>query len=296
MLPDLDGSLTTDVGYGSLADITAHSRHVRFTPDSGHSSVQVGCLLCATSGHCAEADARGRRRQSHGKVWLGIGTGLKPPTGHRRNSAEVAFQHLRHRSSSYSSRFSWWPPCCRQLRTSFRLRAGPQERLTWLEVLASSPVSVSVLPRVNCRGLVLVQKPAEPLDERVLVDLAVLNDACKSARLVQLIHAGQLDDAVTELPQALRGGRGVLENALDVGIRSCACPRDRKSGPGRRGLRIVCRPVPRANATRRGSTRKLSRFTGRSTVPAPVMPNERSHKMQIIRGRFSLSDLRASAK
>ena len=32
-----------NVRFGSLADITARSRHVRFTPDSGHSSVQVGC-------------------------------------------------------------------------------------------------------------------------------------------------------------------------------------------------------------------------------------------------------------
>ena len=37
--------------FGSLADITARSRHVRFTPDSGHSSVQVGCPKSATSGH-----------------------------------------------------------------------------------------------------------------------------------------------------------------------------------------------------------------------------------------------------
>jgi hypothetical protein len=33
----------SNVRLGSLADITARSRHVRFTPDSGHSSVQVGC-------------------------------------------------------------------------------------------------------------------------------------------------------------------------------------------------------------------------------------------------------------
>jgi len=36
---------------GSLADITARSRHVRFTPDSGHSSVQVGCPESAKSRH-----------------------------------------------------------------------------------------------------------------------------------------------------------------------------------------------------------------------------------------------------
>ena len=29
-----------NVRFGSLADITARSCHVRFTPDSGHSSVQ----------------------------------------------------------------------------------------------------------------------------------------------------------------------------------------------------------------------------------------------------------------
>jgi hypothetical protein len=31
------------VRFGSLADITTRSRHVRFTLDNGHSSVQVGC-------------------------------------------------------------------------------------------------------------------------------------------------------------------------------------------------------------------------------------------------------------
>ena len=30
-----------NVRFGSLADIVQPSRHVRFTPDSGHSSVQV---------------------------------------------------------------------------------------------------------------------------------------------------------------------------------------------------------------------------------------------------------------
>jgi hypothetical protein len=40
-----------DVRFGSLADMTACSRHVRFTPDSGHSSVQVGCPLSANSRH-----------------------------------------------------------------------------------------------------------------------------------------------------------------------------------------------------------------------------------------------------
>src|SRR6478609_6542218 len=38
-----------NVRLGSLADITARSRHVRFTLDSGHSSVQVGCPKSANS-------------------------------------------------------------------------------------------------------------------------------------------------------------------------------------------------------------------------------------------------------
>jgi hypothetical protein len=40
----------SDVRFGSLADITARSRHVRFTSDSGHSSVQVGCPKSAITG------------------------------------------------------------------------------------------------------------------------------------------------------------------------------------------------------------------------------------------------------
>jgi hypothetical protein len=39
-----------DVRNGSLADITAVSRHVRFSPHSGHSSVRAGCPLSAKSG------------------------------------------------------------------------------------------------------------------------------------------------------------------------------------------------------------------------------------------------------
>ena len=43
--------LPLNVRYGSLADIRARLRHVRFTPDSGHSSVPVGCPKSAKSGH-----------------------------------------------------------------------------------------------------------------------------------------------------------------------------------------------------------------------------------------------------
>ena len=49
-------SMLPPVRFGSLADITARSRHVRFTPESGHSSVQVGCPKSATSGHPAVCD------------------------------------------------------------------------------------------------------------------------------------------------------------------------------------------------------------------------------------------------
>jgi hypothetical protein len=46
-----------DVRFGSLADITARSRHVRFTPDSGHSSVQLECPTGANSGHSRQIRA-----------------------------------------------------------------------------------------------------------------------------------------------------------------------------------------------------------------------------------------------
>jgi hypothetical protein len=38
-----------DVRFGSLADITARSRHVRFIPDSGHSLVHLECPKSAIS-------------------------------------------------------------------------------------------------------------------------------------------------------------------------------------------------------------------------------------------------------
>ena len=44
-------SASTNVRYGSLTEITPRWRHVRFTPDSGHSTVQVGCPKSANSGH-----------------------------------------------------------------------------------------------------------------------------------------------------------------------------------------------------------------------------------------------------
>ena len=40
-----------DVRFGSLADITPRARHVRFTPDSGHSSDGLACPFSANSGH-----------------------------------------------------------------------------------------------------------------------------------------------------------------------------------------------------------------------------------------------------
>jgi hypothetical protein len=48
----LQHELMADVRYGSLADIEAHPRHVRFAPKSEHSLSALGCLLCAKSGHC----------------------------------------------------------------------------------------------------------------------------------------------------------------------------------------------------------------------------------------------------
>jgi hypothetical protein len=40
-----------DVRFGSLADISQSSLHVRFTPESRHSSAPLGCPLCAINGH-----------------------------------------------------------------------------------------------------------------------------------------------------------------------------------------------------------------------------------------------------
>jgi hypothetical protein len=48
--------LETDVRDGSKADIALGPRHVRFTPESGHSPTRSGCLLWAISGlmHCSK--------------------------------------------------------------------------------------------------------------------------------------------------------------------------------------------------------------------------------------------------
>jgi hypothetical protein len=52
-------TLQPNACFGSIAGIAARSRHVRFTPNSRHSSVQVECPLCATNGHRRWERARG---------------------------------------------------------------------------------------------------------------------------------------------------------------------------------------------------------------------------------------------
>ena len=42
---------TDNVRYGSLADITSRPRRVRYSPQSGHSSVRLARPLSANSGH-----------------------------------------------------------------------------------------------------------------------------------------------------------------------------------------------------------------------------------------------------
>jgi len=52
--PDLRSKayhIAADVRFGSLADIAGRSRHVRFTPNSGHHSDITECPLCAKSGN-----------------------------------------------------------------------------------------------------------------------------------------------------------------------------------------------------------------------------------------------------
>jgi len=43
--------MVTHVRFGSKADIAGRSRHVRFTPESGHHSDVAPCPLSAESGH-----------------------------------------------------------------------------------------------------------------------------------------------------------------------------------------------------------------------------------------------------
>jgi hypothetical protein len=48
--PQLRDVKTEQFCWGSKAAIASRSRQVRFTPDSGHSSVHVGCPKSARSG------------------------------------------------------------------------------------------------------------------------------------------------------------------------------------------------------------------------------------------------------
>jgi len=58
-------SASTNVRYGSLTEITPRWRHVRFTPDSGHSTVQVGCPKSANSGLRSSLPWGGRHSRLH---------------------------------------------------------------------------------------------------------------------------------------------------------------------------------------------------------------------------------------
>ena len=49
----------SNVAVGSLTDIPTSPRHVRFTPESGHSVTLNGCLLIAKSGHLAQRSLEG---------------------------------------------------------------------------------------------------------------------------------------------------------------------------------------------------------------------------------------------
>jgi hypothetical protein len=47
---------TTDVRFGSKADVTLLNIDVRFAPESGHSSARSGCLLWAKNRHSVVSD------------------------------------------------------------------------------------------------------------------------------------------------------------------------------------------------------------------------------------------------
>jgi hypothetical protein len=55
--------MKANVCKGSIADMTARLRHVGFTSDSGHSSVQVRCPKSASSGHPSYDATRWRTRK-----------------------------------------------------------------------------------------------------------------------------------------------------------------------------------------------------------------------------------------
>jgi hypothetical protein len=59
-----------EVRCGSKADILAVSRHVRFTPESGHSAARLGCPLCAKSRHWELTNGLSRAPCRHVKSTL----------------------------------------------------------------------------------------------------------------------------------------------------------------------------------------------------------------------------------
>ena len=58
----MQASREGDFRLGSLADIVQCPRHVRFTPESRHSSVRVGCPKSATNGRRLEWRREGIRQ------------------------------------------------------------------------------------------------------------------------------------------------------------------------------------------------------------------------------------------
>jgi hypothetical protein len=54
------------VRFGSLADVEARERDVRFTPESGHSRVSIECLLSANSGHRGATWPRRTKKEPRG--------------------------------------------------------------------------------------------------------------------------------------------------------------------------------------------------------------------------------------
>jgi hypothetical protein len=79
--------LNGNVRYGSLADILTSSRHVRFTPDCGHSSVQVGCPKSAISGR-PHGVAKVLRLRANLGVTLGVQNRDESASGEISNAAD----------------------------------------------------------------------------------------------------------------------------------------------------------------------------------------------------------------
>src|SRR5262249_11596963 len=66
-----------NVRCGSIADIAACPHHVRFTPESGHREILLGCPLCANSRYYAVQQSIASIGACTAEFWPVLGMGCK---------------------------------------------------------------------------------------------------------------------------------------------------------------------------------------------------------------------------